>query len=345
MKRWCAVATSMGGAIALGASGSGGPSALVLASTAAADVEVPDGFEVSELVSGLSGPTQLQVLDDGRFVIAQLNGGEDDGTGQILVLDPDDDGEADVLYDDLTKPTGVAVIDGEVWVMEQRRLSVGTLEGDPLDVVLDELPFNGRSEGSLTVDPDGRLLYDTSGTLDGTGAAPGSATLWALTPGDDEPEVLATGFKHAYAHTFDDDATLWVTEISDGSYDGEPAPDELVAVEPGDDFGWPQCVGDRQPVDFYGGTPERCDETPRSHALFAAGATPTSVAVAPWDRETLLVSLWVDGEVVAVPINGDEPVESTPFVTGIEHPQFVIADGDRLLVVDFDGRILSVEAT
>lgn len=264
MKRWCAVATSMGGAIALGASGSGGPSAPVLASTAAADVEVPDGFEVSELVSGLSGPTQLQVLDDGRFVIAQLNGGEGDGTGQILVLDPDDDGEADVLYDDLTKPTGVAVI---------------------------------------------------------------------------------TGFKHAYAHTFDDDATLWVTEISDGSYDGEPAPDELVAVEPGDDFGWPQCVGDRQPVDFYGGTPERYDETPRSHALFAAGATPTSVAVTPWDRETLLVSLWVDGEVVAVPINGDEPVESTPFVTGIEHPQFVIADGDRLLVVDFDGRILSVEAT
>ncbi|MET0324359.1 MAG: glucose sorbosone dehydrogenase [Ilumatobacteraceae bacterium] len=311
----------------------------------AADVEVPEGFSVTEVVTGLVGPTQITVLSDGRLVVAQLNGGERDGTGQIVVFDPGAEEEPTVLYDELVAPTGVAVFGDEVWVMEQRRLSSGPLVGGELTTVLDDLPFNGRSEGSLTATDDGRLLYDTSGTLDGVDAAPGSAGLWSIAPGG-QPTLVATGFKHAYARTFGPDGTLWETEMSDGTYDGEPAPDELVAVEPGDDFGWPQCIGDGTPVAFYGGTADRCASTPPSQALFPPGSTPTSVAVAPWDPDVLLVALWNDGRVVAVPTEGERPVSVTTFLTGIEHPQTLVSDGDRLLVADFGGgRILAVTAT
>jgi hypothetical protein len=105
-------------------------------------------------------------------------------------------------------------------------------------------------------------------------------------------------------------------------------------------------VGDRVAVEQYGGTPERCATTPRSIALFPPGSTPTSVAVAPWDPDVLLVSLWVDGEVVAVDTSlPDPPVEPVAFLTGIDHPQWLLADDDRLLVVDFGGgRILAVSA-
>ena len=303
---------------------------------------MPAGFGTTEVVSGLVGPTQLTVLEDGSFLIAQLNGSEDDGTGQVLSVDPTADGEPTVLFDGLLTPTGVTVAGDEVWVMEQRRLSRGPLAGGELTTVLDELPFNGRSEGTLTTDSDGRVLYDTSGRLRDGAPAPGSGTLWAVSAGRD-PAVVATGFKHAYARTFAADGTLWQTEMSDGSYDGQPAPDELLAVEPGDDFGWPQCIGDRTAVAEYGGTPERCAGTPRSHALFPPGATPTSVAVAPWDPDVLLVALWNAGEVVAVAADAPAPVEPTPFLTGLAHPQHLVADGDRLLVVDFDGgRVLAV---
>jgi len=321
-------------------------------------IEVPDGFGVTEVVAGLRGPTQFVVGDDGTAIVAQLNGEEGGGTGQILAvsLDGDDDGDGDgdgdgdeptVLFDGLAKPTGVEVLGGQIWVMEERRLSSGPLEGGQLTTVLDELPFNGRSEGTLTATDDGRLLYDTSGTLDGVNAAEDSGILWSLTPGG-EPEELARGFKHAYARTFDADGALWQTEMSDGSYDGEPAPDELVAVEPGDDFGWPQCIGDRMAVEFYDGSAESCAATPRSHALFDPGATPTSVAVAPWDGDTLLVALWNQGRVVSVSRQGGEegPVEVTDFLTGLERPQHLVADGDRLLVGDYDGgRILAVTET
>lgn len=316
------------------------------ASPADGAIDVPDGFAIVEVRAGLRGPTQISPGPDGTLLVAQLNGGEGEGTGQVLLVHLASDAEPTVLFDGLQKPTGVTLLNDEVWVMEERTLSRGPITGGELEVVLDDLPYNGRSEGTLTAAPDGRLLYNTSGSIDGTGTAEGSGTLWALTPGGD-PEVVALGFKHAYARVYDEAGMLWQTEISDGTYDGEPPPDELVAVTPGDDFGWPRCIGDRLPVEFYEGTAESCAETPRSQALFDPGATPTAVAVAPWDPDVLLVALWNEGRVVAVPRRaGEGPVAGEDFLTGIAHPQHLLADGDRLLVTDFDGgRILAVTET
>ncbi len=314
-------------------------------------VEVPDGFVVEEVVTGLDRPSQIALAPDGRLLVAQLAGGERDGTGQVVTVDLDVerrgddpvDGPHDVLLDDLVVPTGVAVFDDELWVMEQRTLSRGPLDGGDREIVTDDLPFNGRSEGTLTTTPDGRLLWNTSGDREGDAAADGSGRLFAIDAAGGA-ESIASGLKHAYAHVVGPDGTLWVTEIGDGTYDGAPPPDELVAVTDGDDFGWPRCIGDRTPVAEYGGTAARCASTPRSHALFPPRSTPTSVAIAPWDDEVLLVALWVDGAVVAVPVApGDEPHDGEPFLTGIEHPQHLLADGDRLLVVDHDGgRVLAV---
>lgn len=309
-------------------------------------VRTPDGFEVTEFADGFSGPTQITRGPDGTLLVGQLNGSEGGGDGQVLRVDLGDPDERMVLFDNLLKPTGVVLAGSDIWVMEERQLSRGPVDGGELDVVLGDLPYNGRSQGTLTVDAGGRVLYNTSGTVDGSQAADGSAALWALEPGG-EPERVASGFKHAYARTFDADGTLWQTELSDGTYDGKPPPDELVAVERGDDFGWPKCIGDRQPVEEYGGTRELCDKTPRPQALFEPTATPTSVAVAPWDPDVLLVALWNRGEVVTVDRSASErPVEAKVFLIGIKRPQHLLALDDRLLVSDFEsGRILSVTAT
>jgi glucose/arabinose dehydrogenase len=312
-------------------------------------VEVPDGYSVEEVVDGLDGPTQVVVAPDGSLLVAQLAGGEGDQQGQIVRVDVSGGIAPEVILDGLDKPTGVALVDGDLWVMERRRLSRGPLD-DPSEreVVVDDLPFNGRSEGTLTPTGDGALLYNTSGDQDGAVAASGSGTLWRVDEAGQSVEV-ASGLKNAYAHTVDGDGTLWVTEIADGSFDGRPAVDELVAVDltvgsTPTDFGWPVCVGDRTPVVENGGTEEICDDSPPSHAVFSAGATPTSVAVAPWDPDVLVVALWNEGRVVTIPRTVDgAPHEATDLVTGIEHPQHLLVDGDRLLLVDFDGgRILAV---
>jgi glucose/arabinose dehydrogenase len=326
---------------------------------AAATLEVPEGFVVEEVVDGLEGPTQLQVLDDGRYLVAQLAGDEGEPEGQVLVIDPDT-GEREVLFDGLVTPTGVAVVGDDVWVMEQRRLSVGALPASSssspgeLRVVLDDLPYNGRSEGTLTPLDDGRLLYHTSGSITSGRASDGSGAVWVLDAAAvadgaaPDPQQVAVGFKNAYARTVGPDGTLWQSEVTDGSFDGDQGPDELVAIPAGAldgsasavaDGGWPRCIGDRQPVEQFGGSTEACGSTLWAQALFPAGATPTSVVVSPWDDEELLVALWNRGEIVAVPTAGstDGPVEVATWATGIDRPQHLVAGGDRLLVVDHDG--------
>ncbi len=311
-----------------------------------------DGGLVGEIVvEGLVGPTQLIIDDDGSWLVAQLAGGENDGTGQVVRLDPDElDTPPVVILGGLDKPTGVALFDGDLWVMERNRLTRGSVDGaaDGADrvVVADDLPSNGRSEGTLTVDGD-RLLYDTSGALeaDGTPAA-GSGILFAVTIDDDgaaQISEVATGFKHAYAHARTDDGALYTTEIGDGRYDGERPLDELVSVTEGADHGWPRCVGDNRPAVEYGGTDAACADVPRSLAVFPAGATPTSVVASPWNPEVLLVALWNEGEVVAVSATGGDSAAVEVVYSGAAHPQHLTVDGDRVLLTDHvSGRIVAL---
>lgn len=303
-------------------------------------VVAPDRFDVSEVITGLDRPTQVVVDPEGRLLVAQLAGAEREGTGQVLRIDPADPSRREVLAGGLSVPTGIALSEGELWIMERQTLSRRPIGSSDGTVVVDDLPSNGRSNGTLTVLGDGRILFNTSGSIRGGSVVEGSGRLWTVTAGTG-PVEFASGFKHAYAHTVDADGALWTTEIGDGRYDGERPPDELVAVAPGLDHGWPRCIGDNVPVVEFGGSDATCVDAPASLAVFEPGATPTSVVVAPWNQDTLLVALWNSGLVVSV----DRATgEVATFLTGIAHPQHLVVDGDRVLIVDHeDGRILAVE--
>lgn len=308
-----------------------------------ADLALPPGFTADLVVEGLSGPTQMIAGPDGRLWVAQLNGGENADLGQVLSLSPEI-GKGNVLLTNLTKPTGIAAHNGTLWIAAGRDLLAAPIGVDgsvgPPEPVLTDLPSNGRSNGTLTVTPHGEIVYETSGSRLGNEAAPGSGNLWALTPQDPaNPRVLASGLKGAYGHAIDAQGRIWTTEIGDDLIDDGAPPDELNLVVTGADFGWPQCAGSGEPVLRYGGTPERCAQSRAPVVLFPPNATPTSVAIAPWDENVLLVALWSRGEVVQVQItpDGDNAVgEVSTFLTGLRNPQHLLAWRDgSLLVSDF----------
>lgn len=305
-----------------------------------AGITVADGLGLSVYAEGFDRPTQLTRTPAGDLLVTELAGGENDATGRLLLVDADDLDDRTVLQTGLDKPTGVAVAADLVWIMERERLAATTLaEGALVETVAGDLPSNGRSQGTLTLSPDGQLLFDTSGRKRGAERTAGSGILWSLDPADDnaQPVQIAEGFKHAYAHTFTSDGQLWSVEMTDGNFDGERAGDELLAIEVGDDAGWPFCVDDNRPVAEFGGTAERCEAVPRSHALFGPGATPTDVVVAPWDPDTLLVALWISGTVVSVPVDpAGAPYAGEVVIDGIESPQALLVDGDQVLVVDHE---------
>lgn len=327
------------------------------------------GYLIQTLIHGLPGPTQLAWHPDGRLLIALLGeGGEGSETGRIVAVDLSSAAteggtrrpEPDVLVDGLDTPTGLAVAGDTLWIMERTRLVTAPLAGGATTIVRDDLPTNGRSNGSLTVLADGRLLFDTSGRQTDGVAEEGSGVLWSLDPTDPEAAELPAlvGMKHAYATAEDGRGGLLVTEIGDGRYDGERPPDEVVALPdldaadaPVADGGWPQCIGDRLPVAEHGGTPERCADTLRSLTLFEPSATPTGIAVAPWDDTRAVVALWVPGDLVEIPIEpgpgpDDAPVGGTVIAAGLDGPQHLLADRWQLLVsAHRQGAILAVNGS
>lgn len=313
-------------------------------------VTVAQGWSVEVLRDDLQGPTQVVEAPDGRVLVAQLSGGEDAGVGTVVDLGPDGTApEPEVLVDGLLTPTGLAVVGDELLVQQPESLLrtegaaavPGEDQGVTLTALLEDLPNNGRSQGTLTPLPDGRIAFEVSGTGSGPDPDPMSGRVWAIAPDaapGTEPELVASGFKGPYAHAPAADGGLWVTEIGDGTYDGAQPPDELTLVpldgEPGDG-GWPLCVGTTPVVD-NGGTEESCTSTLAPTALFPERATPTSVVELA--DGTVLVALWVEGRVVEVdPVSGDV----TDVLTGVANPQHLLVrdDGSVLLSVHGSGEL------
>ncbi len=304
-------------------------------------LSIRDGLAVELVVDGLRGPTQFVIDEDGNVIVAEINGGENDRTGRVVRVDPAT-AAVEVLLDGLDKPTGIALDGGELWVMERDRLTRGPIGGDRR-IVADGLPNNGRSQGTLTVLPNGRILFDTSGSKRGSNVVEGSGRLFTVASTDPNapPVEYASGFKHAYAHAMDSDGVLWSAEMTDGSFDGLPAADEVVAVEEGVDHGWPHCVGDNRPVAEFGGDASRCLAVPVSQAVFAPSATPTSLAVSPFADAVLWVVLWNERRVVA--ISTDPTLRPAPVVevlTGLDRPQHLLSIDGSMYLSDFGtGRI------
>jgi glucose/arabinose dehydrogenase len=299
-------------------------------------LDLPSGLRAEVVAAGLQGPTQLIAAPDGEgWWVGQLAGPERQDVGQVVAVAPG--GGIEVLLDGLATPTGIAVWRDALWVQTPRELLRAPLaDGRPGDVeaVLTDLPNNGRSQGTLSIIDDA-LVFTTTGSLRGGEPVEGSGRLWALREPDAEPEVLATGFKNAYAHATTADGAVLVTEIAEPIGGGVPV-EELNVLVPGGDYGWPGCAGDGEAIS--GGS---CAGTEPPLATFPPSSTPTSVVVSPFDADRALVALWVGRRVVSVPLAGGEP---EPWLTGVERPQHLLADGDgALLLVDHgEGRILRI---
>jgi glucose/arabinose dehydrogenase len=310
---------------------------------------LPSGTSAVPLVTGLSGPTQFIFGPNGRLWVAQLASGENDGAGELLAIDLNS-GAREVLLTGLDKPTGIAIVADALWIAEENRLLRAMLDENgrpqPAEPILTNLPNNGRSNGTLTVTPDGFLLYETSGRRQGNQAAANSGILWQLDPQDPtNPMPLASGLKNAYAHAFDENGRLFTTEIGDGAvegadFSGQP-PEEINLIVTDGDYGWPVCFGDRETALNRDGTAEGCAATERPLTLLPPKATPTGLTVSPFEPDTLLVALWVEREVWQVTLseeNGRLLGQAEPWITGFANPQHLLVTPQGTLLVSDYGR-------
>ena len=299
--------------------------------------------ETTVVVDDLNGPTQFTDGPGAWLLIAQLAGDEDAKTGQVIAVDPVTDKRV-VLYENLDKPTGVAWLNGFVWIMERRRLVRGEWRGagttpSPLTVMVDDLPFNGRSEGTLTVTPDNRILYETTGSISNGEVVDGSGTLWVFDPLTKTSSKVATGLKNAYAQVFLPDGRLLTTEIGD-NIDAAPVEEVNVLLYSGPtgptgptvDAGWPACPGDKD-----------CEGVVTPIATFERNSTPTGITI---DGTFAYVALLVTGEIHRLPLKnaGTARVKTAVIASGLQGPHSILRrpDGTLWISEHFADRIVAL---
>ena len=233
-------------------------------------LDLPAGFTADIVPHTFNRPTQF-LLEENHLWVAQLAGKENDAQGEVIQIDLIT-GEQTVIAQGLDKPTGLAVIGATVWIATRDAiLRVKTDQPDSAPVtILDQLPTNGRSNGTLTPLPSGELLYETSGNRRDAD----SGKLWALDPQTLATREVAHGLKGAYAHTVEADGRIWFTEIVDGSLNGVPYPDEVNLLVDGGNYGWPACYGREL-------TGTDCANVIPALTTFPAGSTPTGIAISP----------------------------------------------------------------
>ena len=151
---------------------------------------------------------------------------------------------------------GPSIAEGERRILEESngRVSAMSIEADALgepEVVVDGLHFVNSDHGlnDLEAGPDGQL-YLSVGNLDTLawyeGAPPPDGEETALLgsvlridPETGDVETFATGFRNIYGLAFDEAGELWGVD-NDGRGRGGLRLEELVRIEQGKDYGFPE---------------------------------------------------------------------------------------------------------
>ena len=314
----------------------------------AATLGLPAGYQAEVIASGLNYPTHLAYGPDGALYVTQLyNPDENASVGQVVRIGQPGD-PPQVMLQNLLKPTGLAWAGNDLYIVARNSILLSHFQNGQLSApqtIIDNLPFNGRSNGQIFLGPDKLLYFQSTGTE----AAPDkSGFIYTLKPGTTDYQVYARGFKNAYAMTWVADPTapadptkftMYSTEIGDGAVPnyGQP-PEKLVIVKPGANYGWPPCYADQQPNPGWNGTAAYCAQVERPLAMFHPEATPTGLAY--FDGQ-LIVALWNGNppRLVSVdPKDGSVKDWATGFKTSIA---LLTDSAGRLLVVDQFGQTIT----
>jgi len=221
-----------------------------------------DGTQVTTLAEGFDVPWGLVVLEDGDALVserdsAQVYRQQPGGERKLVTTVPDVEpgGEGGLL--------GLAVPPGEdggtflayiTTAQDNRVVEVDTsgVESDEepaTRVVLDGIPKAGNHNGGrIAFGPDEHLYVTTGDASDGASAQDpdslGGKILRITADGEPAPDnpdpdspVFSLGHRNVQGVDWDSSGRMWVSEF------GQNDLDEVNQIEPGQNYGWPECEG------------------------------------------------------------------------------------------------------
>ena len=246
-----------------------------------AQLQVPAGFRVTALATGLNNPRWLSAMADGAVYVTSPMRGQvlrlKDGNGDG---DADDSGERIVVADAATNPDlmgvhGIAHHQGKLYLASVKAVVTATVGADGsltgVTRLIGDLPDGGQHPNrTLAVGPDGKLYVTVGSTcnncsesntehatilrfnLDGTAAANDANPQHPMKARNPmvmvSPRVFASGLRNVLGFDWHPSTqALWGSEHGSDGLGNDLPPDELVRPQAGKSYGWPYCYGDRMP--------------------------------------------------------------------------------------------------
>lgn len=243
---------------------------------------VAPGLRIAALATGLAHPRMVYVLPNGDILAVQAKspppepvkrpkdpitawvknkatavpGGPKAASRITLIRDADGDGKPELvvtLIDHLNAPYGVVWVDGSLYVANTDAIvrysfTPGQTAITAPGQVLTELPggpIDHHWTKSLTVSPDGKLLYATVGSNsniveNGWEAEKGRAAVWEIDRATGRARAFATGLRNPNAPAFYPGTnTLWVVVNERDELGPHLVPDYLTSVRDHGFYGWP----------------------------------------------------------------------------------------------------------
>lgn len=343
-------------------------------------LEVPRGFSVEEVASGLHRP-RFMALDpsDGSLVYAS------DGSSEVVRLrDNNGDGRYEtrqVIAGGLAYVHSVVFVNGQLLAAAEDRvvrLSDFAANGEArrVETVLDGLPAQatdlyGHRTRTLVSGPDGKLYLSVGSSCDVCEEqSPLRATVLRFNPDGSGLEIFARGLRNSVGIAFRPyTAELWGVDMGRNNIGAGLPPEELNLIEAAKDYGWPYCYGDRQPNPEFNDA-ARCATTVPPRWSFGAHWAPLGLSFydgrgfpASYQGDALVAFHGSAGDqrsgrvgynVVRVRFRDGQPVGQEELLRGFVigddawgRPAglLVAADGSLLVSDDFGGRIFRIRYT
>lgn len=239
--------------------------------------QVPRGYTVTAIATGLGIPRQTLVLPNGDILVAEGRGGgaprlrpkdiiatfiKAEGTssatsGNRLTLLRDSNGDGvyegrTIFADKLSAPYGLALVNGQLYVANQDALvrfpyRDGQTRADGPPVKVSDLPsaINHHWTKALAASADGRFLYVGIGsnsniTERGMAAEVDRAMVWQIDAATGAHRPFATGLRNPTALAIQPGSNLlWAVVNERDELGPNLVPDYLTSVKEGGFYGWP----------------------------------------------------------------------------------------------------------
>jgi glucose/arabinose dehydrogenase len=242
----------------------------------------PPGFVVQAMATGLTSPRNVYTLPNGdvlvveskgpglepstrpkdfvmNYFLAKAHGRQPDAGPSnriILLRDANGDGIAEqrsVLIDHVNSPFGIVFADNYLYIAATDAVlrypfTPGQTHITARPTLLTELPggpIDHHWTKSLTISPDGKLLYATVGsnsniTENGMEAEKGRAAVWEIDRATGRSRIFATGLRNPNSPTFYPGTnTFWVVVNERDELGQNLVPDYMTSVRDGAFYGWP----------------------------------------------------------------------------------------------------------